>query len=797
MQTPTLRPPSRRTAPARTAVLTLLLALPGAAWAQSSTLLDDRAVEMSPFQVLADEQRGYVATNAISATRLNTPIRDLPFNLQVITSEFLEDIVAFNVDDAVRYAAAVTPDPTSREAGIYTLRGFKSARTKRNGFRSYYFHDFGNVERVEVVKGPMSVFYGEAEPGGMINYITKRPREVAGGAIRAIVGSWDYYRGMAEVTGPLFKNERSQLLYRIDLSYERKGTWRHTLEPNEWRSQTFAVGGQVSYQPMPNLRFNVEGLWIDSWGDAFTDRAWIWNPASYATWQQLTREQQIARSKASQDWPKLDGSVGNGAPPYWSAVPPDHIADRRLSNTEGYLDNKVREINATMEVTLPYNLALRTLAQFSTVEHESADYVFGGKNLRASGQAVQGGSPFYILRDNEYFFGVVDLAGDYDFDFVKVRFVTGYEHLDEDFYGPLNGSQQSQPWAYFDPALARLVGTGEIGYQPGLLSPTYPNWPSARPNLRRQVEFTQDTQQRSYYASTQIRFFDERLWLLAGVRRETADIERVDFVQNFNTLATPRVSPSEYRATIPQFGASYRVLPTLSVFGSYSESFKRPASGAIGRTPAGETFTLPPELGEGYDFGVKIDFLDGRLSGTASYFDITRANVPRNIPQDAPALPYTVLSDADTAKGWELDIIYQERIGRGDNQLILSYSNLETASRLGTGVRQIDGVPRLSYAAWNKYRVTEGPLKGLIVGAGLSYVGERPLMSGDARWNIREDSYVLYDALLGYEMTLMGRPTNFTLNAKNVTDKVYNHGGGGGAHPGDPRRIYFSATMRF
>lgn len=798
MNLPSLRPRPRPTPRARLAAFTLLLALPGASWSQTTPAAAPGVVELSPFEVAADDQ-GYVATNAISATRLNTPIRDLPFNLQVITSEFLEDTVSFNVDDSMRYVASVTSDPSSREAGVYTLRGFRNARTKRNGFRTYYFHDFGNVERVEVVKGPMSVFYGEAEPGGTINYITKRPREVAGGAVRAIIGSYDYYRGMAEVTGPLFKNERSQLLYRVDLSYERKGTWRHTLEPSEWRTNTFAAGGQISYQPVPNLRLNVEGLWIDAWGDAMPDRAWIWNPAAYAAWQQLSPAEQIARSQASQDWPKLDGSIGNTPPPHWTAVPPDHIADRKLSNTQGYLDNRVREINATVEARLPYNLTLRALGQFSTVEHESADYIFGGKNLRASGQGIQGGSPFYILRDNEYFYGVVDLAGDYDLDFAKVRFVAGYEYLDEDFYGPLNITRSAQTWAYFDPALARPVQPNELGYQPGQTSPTFPNWPSARTALERAVEFTQHNLQRSSYASAQLRFFDERLWVLAAARRESADIERTDFVQGFNRINPPRVSPTKYEATTPQFGVSYRVLPALSVFANYSESFKRPPSGAVGRTPDGTVFTLPPELGEGYDFGVKLDLLDGRLSGTISYFDITRANVPRNIPQDAPALPYTLLSDADTSEGWEVDIIYQERLGPGDNQLILSYSNLETATRLGNGVRQLDGVPRLSYAAWNKFRFQEGPLSGLTLGGGLSYVGARSLMTGDARWNIHAESYVLFDALVGYEMEVMGRPTNFTLNVKNLTDKDYNHGGGAGVgpYPGDPRRIFLTVSTRF
>jgi outer membrane receptor protein involved in Fe transport len=87
--------------------------------------------------------------------------------------------------DIFRYTAAASGDnrfamrrPANEATpqGAFTLRGFAVNVLMRNGVFRYISYNLDNVDRVEIVKGPASVFFGQGYPGGVINYITKRPQ---------------------------------------------------------------------------------------------------------------------------------------------------------------------------------------------------------------------------------------------------------------------------------------------------------------------------------------------------------------------------------------------------------------------------------------------------------------------------------------------------------------------------------------------------------------------------------------------------------------------------------------------
>jgi outer membrane receptor protein involved in Fe transport len=111
-------------------------------------------------------------------------IQKVPMNISVISREFLDDTNARSLTDLFRYSAAASGDTRfkmrvpANEAtpqGGFTMRGFQVNTLMRNGVFRYISHNLDNVERVEVVKGPASVFFGQGYPGGVINYVTKRP----------------------------------------------------------------------------------------------------------------------------------------------------------------------------------------------------------------------------------------------------------------------------------------------------------------------------------------------------------------------------------------------------------------------------------------------------------------------------------------------------------------------------------------------------------------------------------------------------------------------------------------------
>lgn len=195
-------------------ILTSLIA--SSLWAQE----DDQVVDLSPYEVNSSRDRGYYANNSLSATKTAVPINNIPINIQVMTRDFIDDVQAYDIDDAAQYVAGAAP--STNEPGRFAIRGFTSPNPIRNGVTTLEEFHFGTttIERMEIVKGPSAILYGITEPGGIINYVTKKPLPDFAASLRQVVGSFDKYRTEIDVTGPA----TSGFDYRLAASYENSGS---------------------------------------------------------------------------------------------------------------------------------------------------------------------------------------------------------------------------------------------------------------------------------------------------------------------------------------------------------------------------------------------------------------------------------------------------------------------------------------------------------------------------------------------------------------------------------------------
>jgi iron complex outermembrane recepter protein len=145
----------------------------------------DETVELSPFIVSTNQDVGYLASNTLAGSRLNTPLRDTAASISVLTSEFLSDIGAFDISEAMSYAVnveyqrdddrATTPNGNETVGGYqgYRVRGL-TASVSQNYFRTNIPAESALIERIEDARGPNSVLFGIASPGGLINSMTKQ-----------------------------------------------------------------------------------------------------------------------------------------------------------------------------------------------------------------------------------------------------------------------------------------------------------------------------------------------------------------------------------------------------------------------------------------------------------------------------------------------------------------------------------------------------------------------------------------------------------------------------------------------
>ncbi|MEM1256823.1 MAG: TonB-dependent siderophore receptor [Cyanobacteria bacterium P01_H01_bin.21] len=178
--------------------------------------------------VTGEEDEGYNPSNASTATRTDTPIRDTPFSIQVVPQQVLEDRNVRTITEAVETVSGVVEDfryYNSSGNSNRRIRGFSQNITLRDGMRdSNALLPLGVVEQVEVLKGPASVVTGALEPGGVINYVTKKPLDEPFYELGFEIGSYGHYNPSIDLSGPLTAD--GNVLYRLIASYESRDSYQ-------------------------------------------------------------------------------------------------------------------------------------------------------------------------------------------------------------------------------------------------------------------------------------------------------------------------------------------------------------------------------------------------------------------------------------------------------------------------------------------------------------------------------------------------------------------------------------------
>ncbi|MEH2444898.1 MAG: TonB-dependent siderophore receptor [Nostoc sp.] len=167
------------------------------------------------------------------------------------------------MNDALRNVPGVTTvfgSPGNSEESSFTIRGFEFANPLRNGLadplggRSL---ELSNIERVEVLKGPASALFGNGSPGGTVNLITKQPLATPYYALEATVGSYSYYRGAVDLSGPL--NDSKTALYRLNVSYKDAGSFIDFAH-----DKNLLIAPVLSFAIGERTKLTLEGEYIDA-----------------------------------------------------------------------------------------------------------------------------------------------------------------------------------------------------------------------------------------------------------------------------------------------------------------------------------------------------------------------------------------------------------------------------------------------------------------------------------------------------------------------------------------------------
>lgn len=820
----------------RTGLCALALAalLPLAASAQETapaTTAND-VITLSTFQVTTSADQGYRAGNSVSATRIDTPIKDLPFSISAFTEQFIEDIGALELLDVVNFAPGVTSGAKEFTQGNnrYSIRGFDGDVTpQRNGFVGARYVDAGNISRVEVVKGPASLLYGQITPGGTVNYITKRPTGKNFVRVKQQVGTDEFWRTDVDINRS-FADGRAGV--RLVGAYENSFAWA-----NPMGGDTHLIAGAASFQVTENATLIVD---FESYGKqqrplvGMAPNMAVPITATAGNFPNLAAR---ARAQAYID-------VGNLNLGFQTYPPlPD---DFNYVGKNDYRNSDFDSINAELHVKLGRNWNARAnfgwgdfyisnkltgLAEFTitpTAAYHGAtgpsrwDYI---AELRANPGAVladpsKTASAVLTRRKRlEESFGdsrsyQVELAGRIDLGGVTLKplfgvfltDVTGGSFRKESNTAPAagvansatNGSTHFQPWNYND----RSTWDRDADY-------SVTDIPDARIN-----SFNETVgEDKAAYALLTASLFEDRLILIGGARHNETWSQNTNFLPTVATPAGPATvgDPYEAKKTTPQFGAGFKLRPDVLLFASYSESFYiedrsltsfNPAYNPALPSSATNRVTISepalPVTGSGYEFGVKTDFLAGRVSSTVSLFHVERENRVLRFRETAPDGTFPTITrqgTVDESEGVEVEVTWSPL----DNlQVFATYTKMDVKTTKGTFPAIItfstDPVVQAAYVAaynearalildavpegsaeelaslWARYNFTGG-LKGWWVAGGFVHTGEKGQRTANPTLFL--DASTIYDFTVGRDWRSGDVTWSAALSGKNLDDTVY------------------------
>ncbi|MEM1254642.1 MAG: TonB-dependent receptor [Cyanobacteria bacterium P01_H01_bin.21] len=207
----------------------------------------DESEETLRLVVTGEEGSRYVEPNTSTATRTDTPLRDIPQSIQVVPREVLEDQQVITLGDALRNVSGVVRSERIFNGELFSIRGFNASTTLRDGFRlndggRVGFLELSNLETIEVLKGPASILAGSINPGGAINLVTKQPLSEPFYNLEFQAGNRGLISPSIDLSGPLTVDGR--LRYRLNALYRNQDSFRGFDTDDE----RFFVAPTVSWQ---------------------------------------------------------------------------------------------------------------------------------------------------------------------------------------------------------------------------------------------------------------------------------------------------------------------------------------------------------------------------------------------------------------------------------------------------------------------------------------------------------------------------------------------------------------------
>lgn len=752
----------------------------------------EAAVILDPFEVSAGSTSGYLAAEATTGTRYAAPIKEIPFPVNVITGEFLENILAWDFSDAAAYTSGFAP---TEGTGEFNMRGIRNGSHYKNGVREGGVFSPIAIERIELIKGPNAASYGATEPTGLRNVVTKAGGPRPAQSLRLTYGTDDFSRVAVDIDQPLIADK---LYSRWSASYEHSEQFAYDFarfrRAVAYNSLTWKIG------PQTVLTTRTEYFKARQHNLSFVSLPFVLSPFT----NNGQTVQQASGMFGLREWERYRSVNLAGPQPYneveyWQATSTlshrfaDWLSARFLGNHWERYQNRYSN----------------DLAGTNAGAYTVANGVLNGTRS----QTLNRGREF---QDNAQ----LDLLASFNTGAVSHRVLLTADYYTTDTASVSRRTSRPDVITNLDAAFKGTAPWSNASFPYYFELYNYAVWDLLNGNTKG----GRDT--KGVMFSERAGLWENKLVLTFGGRHDETQARSIDFraartVRGQNIPVGQLFKDTVIKADTFNAGATYRITRELSAYAGYSESFNASSTTAVDIN----NNIVPNIEGDGLEFGLKAGFMQDRLTFTLGRFVNNKSNVTRAAldalgnPLSIPGttIRYNVLNDI-RSQGYEFDGNWRATDSLAFN-LGVGYTDIRytkvpnvTESYL-LGVRP-EGTPEWTGGLNTEYSFRSGPLKGVGLRVGVRYVGTSILISGQSvfgdsgvkgppvtvggrafdTYYFAMPDYFLVEGGLSYGWRSGNRRYGHrvSLDLKNALDEKYLRN----RRPGDPFAAFFSYEIK-
>ncbi|MCQ9633422.1 TonB-dependent receptor [Chryseobacterium sp. WG23] len=660
--------------------------------------------------VYAFSRNKFLDKDSTSVSKM--PLRNLE-NPQAYTSinqQLLKEQITYDISEVLKNVQGMVKMQGSPGRGsgdgsfYYSLRGFPTKVSMVDGLPATTNGEIdpADIERLEVIKGPAGTLYGGAVTsfGGLINAVTKKPKDYFGGEVSYLMGSYNLNRITADVYGPITDSRKT--LFRLNAAYQYQNGFRDS----EFR-KSFFVAPTLSYQVNDRLKFSLGAQIYNYEG---TNTPIIFLPRTRAFFAHTPDELGF-------DWKR---SYSNN----------DMTLKAPSINVKAEANYKISD-NWSSQTSLSRNFRkTEGLYQYQFIRGTTSDAMLERnvqwQNSEASSTSVQ-----------------QNFNGEFNIGKIKNKVLIGLDYFNQSI------NNNHSPIVVFDYVDGQNLTSGYGNISKDLALQKIQAATQAAIDAKK-APLVRNTSSANLYGAyvSNVTYITDRLITLLSLR-----LDHYESKGQLNLNSNVRAGEFKQTAWSPKVGLVYQVVKDrLSAYANYMNGFSYTAP--VVQQLQDYSGDMKPQTANQWEVGVKGNLWRNKFNFTVGYYDILVDNIQRGtgVIRDGKEYAIVVQDGQQRSKGIEIETIMNPVQGLN---IIAGYSynhsRMEKADAAVEGRRPESAGPANVFNSWISYIIPIKGLQGLGVGFGVNRVGKQITGNKTTTGQFAFPAYTLINASISLE----------------------------------------------